>query len=95
MCGAAYAGNIYSILFYDGSQAVANLVADTSATFYARATRDGVAAGSSVSLVGEVEDFSVDEVTDAELNRLSAASGLSVADIAAKPWRRFVPQRSE
>jgi len=76
-----------------GSQSLVNLAKDRTATFFARSGSSGVAAGSSVALVGSLEDFSVDEITDAQLSKLSAASDTSVADVAAKTWQRFVPQR--
>jgi len=81
------------MLGLSSEQAVSNLAACGSATFFVRAPWGGAAAGSSVNLLCSVEEMSVDDVSDADLAKLSAATGKSTEEVAARPWRKLVPQR--
>lgn len=72
-------------------EATSNLLKDSSASFYARAPLGGAAAGSSLTLIGTIEEISVDEVDDASLNTLSKVTGTSVEEVAGRPWRRLKP----
>ncbi len=74
-------------------EAAANLEQDLAASFYACAPRGGAASGSSITLVGAAEQVSVDDVDDATLSRFSEITGASAEELAARPWRRLVPQR--
>jgi len=97
--GAVFSSDEIFVLDADGSatialaseQALSNLGTSSKATFHISAPRGGAAAGSSVSLIGVVEETSVDDISDADLEKLSKASGASVQDIAARPWRQLVP----
>ena len=70
-----------------GEQSSANLGSNGEATFHMRAPRGGAAAGSSLTLVGSTEAHSADDVSDADLIRLSEATGAEVQAIAARSWR--------
>jgi len=72
-------------------QALHNLQSRKRATFHIRAPSGGAAAGSSISLIGDVEDISVDIVLDADLVKLSKVCGATVEAVAARSWRRLVP----
>jgi len=72
-------------------EALSNLDNDAAASFFARAPRGGAASGSGLTLVGKAEAYSVDDVDDATLNRLSEVTGVSVEEVAARTWRRVVP----
>jgi len=74
-------------------QAEDSLEVDRSATLLLRAPSGGAAAGSSVALVGELHELSVDDLSDAELSVVAQASGLDVQTVAGRPWRRLVPAR--
>jgi len=81
------------MLALSSEQAASNLAARGSASFFVRAPRGGAAADSSVTLIGDVEEMSADDISDADLAKLSAATGKSAEEVAAQPWRRLVPSR--
>jgi len=77
----------------DSAEAASNLAENTRATFYAKAPKGGAASGSVLSLVGHAEPFTIDEVSDADLNELSASCGVPTEALAAKAWARIAPER--
>jgi len=81
------------IMPLDSAEVAGNLEADSMATFYARAPRGGASAQSVLTLVGKVEEYSVDEVTNDMLARVCETAGVSAEEIAKRSWRRLVPER--
>jgi hypothetical protein len=70
-----------------------NLAQDAAATFYARGPAGGAAAGSVVTLVGTMEAYATDQLSDADLARMQTVTGASVEDLAARSWRRLKVER--
>ena len=99
--GAAFTSHAPFVVDADGclltpmasAEVQTNLAANGAASFHMRAPRGGAASGSAVTLIGAAEEYPTDEVLDEQLMRLSKATGDSVEELAARPWRRFVPAR--
>jgi len=73
--------------------AMSNLQQSTMATFYARAPAAGAAAGSVLTLIGEVAAVAEADVDDQQLADVSRWAGESAEVLAARPWVRLVPSR--
>jgi len=96
--GAAFASHAPFVVDEQGcpltplssKEGTANLEQSTAASFFACAPRGGAAAGSGITLVGNVEAVSADDIDDATLNQLSQLIGASVEEVAKRPWRRLM-----
>jgi len=82
------------LLPLSSAEAASNLAECKRVTFVAKAPRDGAAASSVLTLLGDVEDVKVDEeITDADLKDVSIKSGITVEELASKQWIRLMPER--
>ena len=75
------------------AESMSNLRNNNKATFYARAPPAGAAAGSVVTLIGEVQEVAESDIEDAQLQAASKCAGASTEAVAARPWVRLVPSR--
>jgi len=73
--------------------AMSNLQQNSMATFYARAPPAGAAAGSVITLIGEVTTVAEADVDDQQLRDVSQCAGETAEVLASRPWVRLVPSR--
>lgn len=99
--GAAFTSMVPFVVDDDGcplmplasAVAASNLQENKVATFYARAPPGGAAAGSVVTLIGDVDAVAEADVDDQQLQAISKCAGESPEVVAARPWVRLVPSR--
>lgn len=75
------------------AETMSNLQQGKLGSFCARAPSGGAAAGSVITLIGDVEPVAEADVEDNELRTMSALSGQPAEQIAALPWVRLTPSR--